>query len=107
MNPHPVHALDPVFQFLDDLIRDPGDVLFAVACYPAIPLCAWILFGGSRRKSSAQESHAPRIIVIHQPAERTPPEETFDPLRLGNLIGPIMMTGIGIERTVRTLRRKF
>lgn len=79
MNSHPVHALDPVFEFLDGMIQDHGDVLFTVACYAAIPLCAWLLFGGSRRKSSAGQSSAPRIIVIHQPAERTPPEETFDP----------------------------
>ncbi len=37
MNPHPVHALDPVFEFLDGLIRDHGDTLFTVACYAAIP----------------------------------------------------------------------
>jgi hypothetical protein len=46
MNPHPVHALDPVFEFLDGLIRDHGDTLFMLVCYAAIPLCAWILFGG-------------------------------------------------------------
>lgn len=79
MNRHPVQMLDPVFDYLDGLIRDHGDVLFAVVCYAAIPLCAWILFGGSRRKSSAQDSASPRIIVIHQPAERRESEETFDP----------------------------
>jgi len=79
MNPHPVHALDPVFEFLDGLIRDHGDTLFTLVCYAAIPLCGWILFGGSRRKSSPGQSSAPRIIVIHQPAERTPPEEDFNP----------------------------
>lgn len=78
MSTHPVHALDPVFEFLDGMIQDHGDTLYTVVCYAAIPLCAWILFGGSRRKSSAEQSPAPRIIVIHQPAERTPPE-TFDP----------------------------
>lgn len=79
MTPHPVHLLDPVFQFLDGLIRDYGHLLYMGLVYAAVPLCAWILFGGSRRKSSGAQSPAPRIIVIHQPAERTPPEETFDP----------------------------
>lgn len=78
MSTHPVHALDPVFEFLDGLIRDHGDTLFTVACYAAIPLCAWILFGGSRRKSSTEQS-SPQIIVIHQPAEYREPEEDFNP----------------------------
>lgn len=82
MSTHPVHALDPVFRFLDDLIRDYGHLLYMGLVYAAIPLCLWILFGGSRRKSSVEQSPAPRIIVIHQPAERTPPpEEVFDPFK--------------------------
>lgn len=79
MTPHPVHLLDPVFKFLDDLISDYGHLLYMGLVYAAIPLCAWILFGGSRRKSSGGQSAAPRIIVIHQPPERTPPEEDFNP----------------------------
>lgn len=79
MNTHPVQMLDPVFRFLDDLIRDYGHLLYMGLVYAAIPLCAWILFGRSRRKSSAQQSQAPRIIVIHHPAERMSPEEDFDP----------------------------
>ncbi len=81
MNPHPVHALDPVFEFLDVLIRDQGDFLFMVFAHVALAVIVWILCGGMRRKSSAGQSSAPRIIVIHQPAERTPPEDMFDPFQ--------------------------
>jgi len=79
MSTHPVQMLAPVFRFLDDLIGDYGHLLYMGLVYAAIPLCAWILFGGSRRKSSTEQSPAPRIIVIHQPEERTPPEGVFDP----------------------------
>ncbi len=78
MNKHPIQMLAPVFRFLDDLICDYGHLLYMGLVYAAIPLCAWILFGGSRRKSSGQPS-APRLIVIHQPAERREPEEEFNP----------------------------
>jgi len=81
MSTHPVQMLDPMFRFLDDLIRNYGHLLYMGLVYAAIPLCAWILFGGSRRKSSTAQSSALRIIVIHQPAERTPPEEVFDPFK--------------------------
>lgn len=78
MSKHPVQMLDPMFRFLDDLICDYGHFLYMGLVYAAIPLCAWFLFG-SRRESLGEQSVAPRIIVIHQPPERTPPEETFDP----------------------------
>ena len=74
--------LDPVFRFLEDLISNYGHFIYMGLVYAAIPLCAWILFGGSRRKSSAGQSPAPRIIVIHQPAERTPPEEVSAPFAI-------------------------
>lgn len=71
--------LESVFHFMDELIGDYGHLLYMGLVYAAIPLCTWILFGGLRRKSSGGQSPAPRVIVIHQPAERTPPEEVFDP----------------------------
>lgn len=79
MNPHPVQMLDPVFQFLEDLISDYGHFIYMGLVYAATPLCAWLLFGGSRRKSSEGQSSAPRIIVIHQTAERRETEEDFNP----------------------------
>lgn len=78
MTPHPVHALDPVFEYLDGLIRDHGDTLFMVVCYAAIPLCVWILFGGSRRKS--RHGNVPPVIVIRLPTEPPPPpSDEFHP----------------------------
>ncbi len=80
MNPHPVHALDPVFQFLDDLIRDHGDILYMGLVYASIPLIAWILCGGLRRKDSARQTHT-SIIVIYPPERPPPPiiERECDP----------------------------
>ncbi|MFO1511495.1 MAG: hypothetical protein U1F83_01045 [Verrucomicrobiota bacterium] len=72
MSTHPVQMLDPVFRLLDDLIRNHGDLLYMGLIYAAIPLCAWILFGGARRKDSAQQTHT-SVIVIHAPV-RPPPQ---------------------------------
>lgn len=79
MRPNEAKLLQTVFDFLATVIDDYGLYLFMGFVYAVVPFCAWILFGGSRRKSSAEQSPPPRIIVIHQPAERTPSEETFDP----------------------------
>ncbi len=72
MNPHPVQMLDPVFRFLDELIRNHGDLLYMGLVYAAIPLIVWILGGGLPRKDSAQQAHT-SIIVIHAPV-RPPPQ---------------------------------
>ena len=72
MNTHPVHAINLVFQFLDDLIRDHGDILYMGLVYAAIPLIAVILCGGLRRNYSRRVPPV-SIIVIHQPAESSPP----------------------------------
>ena len=45
MNQHPVQVLDPVFDYLDDLIRDHGNNLFMVFTYAAIPFLVWVLCG--------------------------------------------------------------
>ena len=79
MNKHPVQMLDPVSRFLEHLISEYGHLIYIGLVYAAIPLCAWILFGGARRKSSREQSVTPRIIVIHQLAERREPEEDFNP----------------------------
>ena len=75
MNPHPVHALDPVFDYLDGVIRDHGDTLFMVFTYAAIPFLIWVLCGGLRRKllKGKPMTHVPPVIVIHIPAGRPPP----------------------------------
>jgi len=41
--------LQPVFQFLDRIIREDGDILYMLLVYASIPLIAWILNGGLLR----------------------------------------------------------
>ena len=75
--------LQPVFDFLDGLIRDHGDTLFMVFTYAAIPFLVWVLCGGLRRKllRGKQMPHVPPVIVIHMPVGRpTPPSEPFQPV---------------------------
>ena len=86
MNQHPVQLLDPVFEYLDGLIRDHGDTLFMVLTYAAIPFLIWVLCGGLRRKllKGKPMPHVPPVIVIHIPIGRpTPPPEPF------NLFSPL------------------
>lgn len=74
--------LQPVFDFLDGLIRDDGDTLFMVFTYAAIPFLLWVLCGGLRRKllRGKPMPHVPPVIVIHIPVGRpTPPSEPFQP----------------------------
>jgi len=62
--------MQPVFHFLDNAIREYGDYLYMGLVYVSVPLIAWILSGGLRRKQSAQQHTS--IIVIHTPT-RPPP----------------------------------
>lgn len=50
MSTHPVQMLDPVFDYLDGLIQDNGDIQFMLFTYAATPFLAWVLSGGLRRK---------------------------------------------------------
>jgi len=63
--------LQPVFHFLDRMIGEYGDVLYILLVYASIPLIAWILSGGLRRRQSRQLNHT-AIIVIWPPV-RPPP----------------------------------
>jgi hypothetical protein len=73
MNAHPVQMLAPVYKFLDGLIAEHGHYLYMALVYAALPLIAWILSGGLRRKASRRETAAILlpIIVIRPPV--TPP----------------------------------
>ena len=62
--------LEPVFHFVDGLIHDYGDILYMGLVYASIPLIAWILSGGLRRKKSWHNHTS--IIVIRTPP-RPPP----------------------------------
>jgi hypothetical protein len=50
MHNDPIYLLKPVFDWLDGLIRDHGDYLYMLLVYVSIPLVAWILSGGLRRR---------------------------------------------------------
>ena len=67
--------LQPVFDFLDGLIRDHGDTLFMVFTYAAIPFLIWVLCGGLRRKlyHGKQAPYVPPVIVVHIPIGRLAP----------------------------------
>lgn len=77
-----IERLQPVFEYLDGLIRDHGDTLFMVFTYAAVPFLIWVLCGGLRRKllKGKPMPHVPPVIVIHIPVGRpTPPPEPFNP----------------------------
>lgn len=73
----------PVFHFLDGLIRDYGDILFMLFAYAAIPLLIWVLCGGLRRKLLAGKC-APNVLpvtVIYLPLGwPRPPSEPLPPI---------------------------
>jgi len=72
MNQHPVVLLDPVFRWLDDLIRDYGLYIYMVCVWLSPLLIAWILSGGFWRKPPHR-----RYIVMAPPfiqqTKATPP----------------------------------
>ena len=74
MNAHPVQLLAPVFDCLDGLIREQGDILFMVFAHVALAVIVWILCGGLRRKSTGNP--VPPMIFIHPPGK--PPQQPLD-----------------------------
>ena len=75
--------LRPVFDFLDGLIRDDGDILFILFTYAAIPFLVWVLCGGLRRTLLAGKHgmNVPPVTVIYLPLGLSrPPPEPLPPL---------------------------
>jgi len=72
MNQHPVVLLDPVFRWLDHVIRDYGLYIYMVCVWLSPLLIAWILSGGFWRKPPRR-----RYIVMAPPfiqqTKATPP----------------------------------
>ena len=74
MRLNPVELLQPVFEFLDGLIRDDGEILFMAFVYVAIPFLAWVLSGGLRRKLYRGKP-APHVTIgVYIPIGRPPPQ---------------------------------
>jgi hypothetical protein len=71
--------LKPVLDFLDALIAEHGHILYMVLVYVSLPLIAWILSGGLRRRFSHRENAAARpIIVIWRTSAPLPPDLVGD-----------------------------
>ena len=73
MNAHPVQMLAPVYKFLDSLIAEHGHHLYMALVYAALPLIAWILSGGLRRKLSRRETATILPIIVVRPPVTPPP----------------------------------
>jgi len=74
MNLNAPELMQPVFDFLDGLIRDYGDILFMLLVYAAIPLIAWILSGGLRRRTHGQPSITVAPFFMIRPPAPPPPD---------------------------------
>ena len=73
MHNDPIYLLEPVYHFLDRMIHDHGDILYILLVYASIPLSAWILSGGLRRKSRHHPRIATGIAIVIQSSTRQPP----------------------------------
>ena len=71
MHNDPIYLLKPVFDGLDGLIRDHGDYLYMLLVYVSIPLVAWILSGGFRRRLPRQTNIM--AIILIRPTTPPPP----------------------------------
>lgn len=66
-------ALRPASKFLDWLIAEHGHLLYMGLVYVSIPLIAWILSGGLRRKLPRREPGMAISIIVIRPSTRPLP----------------------------------
>ncbi len=52
------------YHFLDRMIREYGDYFYMLLVYASVPLIAWILSGGLRRRRHRIEPSGPPIIIV-------------------------------------------
>ena len=82
MYSNPVELLLPVFDFLNGIVRDYGDILFILFVFAAIPFLIWVLSGGLRRKlyRGGPAPHVRAGIAVHLPIGRpTSAPEQLEP----------------------------
>lgn len=65
--------MQPVFHFLDALIRDYGLYIYMVMVWLAPILIVWILTGGFWRKRSQRQRRGEIQIILIQPSAEPPP----------------------------------
>jgi len=65
--------LKPLFQFLDGLVSDYGDILYIGLVYASPLLIAWVLSGGLRRMQSRHGVAATTPIIVIRPPVKPPP----------------------------------
>jgi len=78
MHNDPISLLEPVFHWLDELIRQNGDYLYMVLVYISLPLIAWILSGGLRRgwpRRSNSVVVVPTIVIWPTAPPPLPPDD--------------------------------
>ena len=81
MRDNGTELLQPVFDFIERIIRDDGDILFMVFTFAAIPFLVWVLCGGLRRKLLVGKRGVSAVTVIYLPlAPPRPPPEPPPPL---------------------------
>ncbi|PYK59632.1 MAG: hypothetical protein DME21_12765 [Verrucomicrobia bacterium] len=73
MNQHPVVLLDPVFRWLDHLVRDYGLYIYMVCVWLSPLLIAWILSGGFWRRPPRRRYIGMAPLVIQQTKATPPP----------------------------------
>jgi hypothetical protein len=73
MHDDPIYLLEPVFNWLDRLIHEDGEYLYMGLVYVSLPLIAWILSGGLRRRFPQQPTITAIPIILIQPTATPPP----------------------------------
>lgn len=65
MHKDPIYLLEPVFHWLDELIRQNGDYLYMILVNISLPLIAWVLSGGLRRLRARRSDNAavPTVVI--------------------------------------------
>lgn len=73
MHNDPIYLLEPVFHWLDGLIHEDGEYLYMLLVYVSLPLIAWILSGGLRRRFPQRQTIITIPIIVIQPIVTPPP----------------------------------
>jgi hypothetical protein len=73
MNTHPVVLLEPMFRWLDGIIRGYGLSIYMALVWLSPLLIAWILSGGFWRRPPRQRRTAKAPPILRQSTSKPPP----------------------------------